>query len=174
VRHSEPAEPQNEAGGSETILPVEDEAAVRQRHGGISTTAGIQRDRGQGWARRSRLGARAQVDSYGGQRRRQASHERRRSGERICTVASGHAVSLCFRLCGKNHSRPQGGRPGNELPSEALHTEATVNQDSQGRWTRHRLLRSRIDPSNAIGIAATRYNNWRSGPCCQAQGAPFP
>src|ERR1700719_4364215 len=94
--------------------------------GGISATPRIQRNRSPGWTGRAGTGAGTKDDSPGGQRCCYASYERRRFGQRSRASASRYTVLVCFRIRGKNHPRPQGGRSGNELPAEALHPEATV------------------------------------------------
>jgi PAS domain S-box-containing protein len=188
-------ESQNELGGSETILLVEDEAAVRRATAEFSSAPGIQRNRSPGWTGRASAGARTNDDSPGGQRRGYASHERRRFGERSGASASRYPVFLCFRIRGKNHPRPQGGGSGNELPAEALHPEATVVQDSQGAgyragwsigrvtllelwvcswWRRGGRDAPRHSRRGRRRYGRPRYNTAGSAPCFFAQRAPFP
>ena len=101
---TESTESHREKGGSETILLVEDEAAVRRATAEFSATTGIQRYRSQGRSRRSVIGTRSQPDSFGRHRCCDASYERRRPGKGDCTATSRDAVCLRFRLCRKNHS----------------------------------------------------------------------
>ena len=111
------------------------------------------------------------------------------------TSAPQHAVSVCFRLCGKDDPRPQGGGSGNELSAKALHAEATVVPDSQGAgyragwsigrvtllelwvcswWRARRARRPRQSRRGRRRYGRPRYNTAGSAPGFFAQRAPFP
>jgi hypothetical protein len=138
-------------GGSQTILLVEDEAAVRR------ATAEFLRLQGY-----NVIEARMDwtLSRWRKNRRRfiwwlamsSCLGWRRGSGEGSRAAASGHAVPVRFRLRGNDDSRPQGGGFGNELPPEAVYAEATVVQDSQGAGQCTDWWTGRVTLTGTLGV----------------------
>jgi CheY-like chemotaxis protein len=114
--------------GSETVLLIEDEQAVRR------ATAEFLRLQGYTVLEaKDGLDALTVARSYPSTIHLVVSdvvmpNMRRAVGDRTCARAAGYQTPVRVRLCGKNRARPQSGRRRNEFPAETLHVETAFPQ----------------------------------------------
>ena len=128
------------ARGSETVLLVEDEQAVRHATAEFLRLARLHRARGKRRRRRA-LGGEELIASTihlvvtdvvmpnmsGGQ-----------LATELSTLRAGREAAVRLWLCRQDRARPQSIRPRNELPAKALYAETTLRKDSRGAGTGRR------------------------------------
>ena len=108
--------------GTETLLLVEDEEAVRRSSAEYLGRCGY-----------TVLEAKDGIaHPLAGHRRCHATHERRPVGRRTGDAAPGYESAFCFRLRGQDCGRPQSGGFGIKFPAETVHLDAARQQGALG------------------------------------------